>query len=253
MYKLWPPTAETAMYRKNEKGYLVILSENALISLLLSSLEAYAIEKKGFRGKHKKHLETYGSIYGQHIELEDGRTLFRVEMAQTDTTAKQTMDSVQYSEEAISLKRAALASFWPHLDYLGDFHSHPYETLREVRDTKGQYLSGGDRMNLEDNWESFFRDLRYRLGLVVTVSAMQRVRDSGKVWAGEGLNCLEFNIGNFRLWIAAFCVYEDDGLGCYTEEQDISVELTAPALTGLVWEHTPFGRYKNGIFVRGAA
>lgn len=241
------------MYQYNENGYLVMLSENALISLLLSSLEAYAIEKKGFRGKHKKHLETYGSIYGQHIELEDGRTLLRIEIAETDTTARQTTCSVQYSEEAISLKRSVLASFWPHLDYLGDFHSHPYETLREVRDLKGYYLSDGDRANLEDNWDSFFKDLRYRLGLVVTVAPMQRVRDSGKIWAGEGMNCLEFTIGNFRMWIAAYCVYEACGLGCYTENQDFSVELTAPALTGLIWEHAPFGRYKNGNFVRGAA
>ncbi len=142
-----------SMYQPNENGYLIILSENALISLILSSLEAYAIEKRGYRGKDKKHLETYGSIYGQHIELEDGRTLFRVEMAQTDNTAKQTCSSVQYSEEAISLKRSALTSFWPHLDYLGDFHSHPYETLREVRQIKGYYMSEGDRINLEDSWE----------------------------------------------------------------------------------------------------
>lgn len=240
------------MYEFNENGYLVTLSENALISLILSSLEAYAIEKRGYRGKDKKHLETYGSIYGQPLELEDGRTLFRVEMAQTDTTAKQSCSSVQYSEEAISLKRSALASFWPHLDYLGDFHSHPYETLREARQTKGYFLSVEDRINLEDSWESFFRGLRYRLGLVVTVAAMQRVRDNNKIWEGKGLNCLEFTIGNFRLWIAAYCVYEVDGIGCYTEDEDMDVELTAPALTGLLWEHAPFGRYKNGSFVRGA-
>jgi hypothetical protein len=221
--------------------------------LVLSSLEAYAIEKKGSRGKNKKHLETYGSIYGQHIQLDDGRTLFRVEMAQSDTTAKQTTSSVHYSEEAIALKRAALASFWPHLDYLGDFHSHPYETLKEAKDLKGYYLSEGDRANLSENWKTFFKGLRYRLGLVVTVAAMQRARDNGSSWAGDGLNCLEFTIGNFRMWISAFCVYEDQKEGVYTEDADAFVELTAPALTGLIWEHAPFGRYKNGVFARGAA
>ncbi|MBK5970516.1 MULTISPECIES: hypothetical protein [Thiorhodovibrio] len=241
------------MYQKNENGYLVLLSENALISLVLSSLEAYAVEKRGARGKNKKELETYGSIYGQHTTLADGRTLFRLEMAQTDTTARQTTCSVQYSEEAISLKRAALGAFWPHLDYLGDFHSHPYRNITEARKCQGFYLSEGDRANLDRHWKSFWKNLRYRLGLVVTVAPMQRARESMSWWDGKGLNCLQFTIGNFRLWISAFCVFEENSKGCYTEDQDEGVELSAPALTGLVWEHAEFGKYKNGAFELAAA
>jgi hypothetical protein len=225
------------VHKKNEYGYLVMISENALISLILASLEAYAIEKKGAKVQQNRHLETYGSIYGQHIDLDDGRTLFRVEMALYDTTARQTKSSVEYSEEAITLKRAALASFWPHLDYLGDFHSHPYDNLQAARSVQGFYLSQGDRQNLSVNWKTFWKKLRYRVGIVVTVAPMERARDNGCGWVGNVKDCLEFTIGNFRLWISASCVFEERGRGNYTESKDSLIELHVPSLTGLTWEH----------------
>jgi hypothetical protein len=237
------------MYKKNQNGYVVTISENALVSLVLSSLEAYAVEKMGVHSRHNKQLETYGSIYGQHVALNDGRTLYRVEMALYDTSAKQSKSSVQYSEDAISLKRAALGSFWPHLDYLGDFHSHPYEDLQAAKDVRGWYLSPGDRANLQDNWKSFWRNLRYRLGLVVTVAPMKRARDNGWGWTDDSYSCLEFTIGNFRMWVSASCVFEVAGKGRYTTEKDALVELHAPSLTGLVGEHSPFGRYRDGTFL----
>ncbi|WPL12483.1 hypothetical protein Thiosp_02252 [Thiorhodovibrio litoralis] len=72
-------------------------------------------------------------------------------------------------------------------------------------------------------------------------------------WHGKALNCLQFNIGNFRLWISAFCVFEKNSKGRYTEEHDEGVKLSAPAFTGLIREHSPFGRYKDGAFVLAAA
>lgn len=58
------------MNAKNENGYIVSVSENALISLVASSLEAYAIDNMGTKTRtHKKLLETFGGLYGQHMTL----------------------------------------------------------------------------------------------------------------------------------------------------------------------------------------
>ncbi|EIC21677.1 hypothetical protein Thi970DRAFT_01898 [Thiorhodovibrio frisius] len=77
---------------------------------------------------------------------------------------------------------------------------------------------------------------------------MKRARDSSSWWEGQTLNCLQLNIGNFKVWISAFCVFEEKGQGIYTEDEDDLVELSAPGLTCLVWEHAPFGRIKDGNF-----
>ncbi len=237
------------MYDFNENGYVVILSEHALITMVLASLEAYAVRKLG-SVIHQQQLEVYGSLYGQQIEMDDGRTLYRVELASHDTTSRQRSDSVHFNEDAIVLKNDALASFWPHLDYLGDFHSHPFGDLEEAQKNQGYFFSETDREGLDDDWD-FWKDLNYRLGLVVTVAPMQRARAKSSCWLDErSRQCMVLTLGNFRIWIAAYCVYEDEaGNPFYTQDRDRGVELFAPSVTGLV-EHVAFGRFKDGEFYR---
>lgn len=237
------------MYAKNENGYVVSVSENAFISLIASSLEAYAIDSKGTKTRsHKKFLETYGGLYGQHITMEDNRTLFRIEMALSDSTVWQQRYQVDYNKDAILLKKTLLSSYWPHLAYLGDFHSHPYTTQGEVKSLKGYYLSETDRLALDADWE-FFKKVRYRLGLVVTVVAMKRASNKGFAWLSGGWNTIEFTMGNFRMYLSANCVYENDEGVFYTDNADPLVEIHVPSLMGFAGEHMPFGRFKENTFI----
>jgi len=237
----------------NENGYIIILSDHALVTMVLAALEAYAVRKLG-KIVHQKQLEVYGSLYGQEIPLKDGRTLYRVELASHDTTSRQTHDAVHFNDDASVLKRDTLASFWPHLDYLGDFHSHPYESLEETKSCRGYFCSDGDREELEDNWD-FWKELRYRLGLVVTVAPLQRARQKEDLWEkGTKKQCLVMTLGNFRIWISAYCAYEEededgDIVPSYTQDSDTLVELYAPSVTGLE-EYLQYGRYRDGEFQR---
>ncbi len=45
----------------NPHGYVVYMSENALVSCVLNVLEAYTVTPKGRRGD-REGLETYGSL-----------------------------------------------------------------------------------------------------------------------------------------------------------------------------------------------
>lgn len=237
------------MAEYNRNGYIIALSEESFISLTLSALEAYSVAHMNIKKNPNTRLETYGSIFGQEIQLKDGRTLFRVEMATPDTSSKQAQNSVQFNEEAISLKVNTVSSFWPHLEYLGDFHSHPYDTYQIVRSQSGYYMSPGDVNSLQANWD-FWASLNYRVGLVVTVSAMKRSGRNAARWIKNKnrWNCVEFTMGNIRCWISAACAYDNGNGGAFTADDDATVELHIPALTGMQWEHTPYGRYKNNSF-----
>lgn len=234
---------ERMIIKKNHKGYVVRVSENALISLVLSSLEAYAVKKKDITGKGRPQtrIETFGSVFGYELIMRDMRTLYQIEIAHVDTSAAQRRSSVDYSEEAILMKVDAITSFWPHLDYLGDFHSHPYKNKKEVTDIKGYFLSSDDRKSLNDD---FWTKIKYRVGLVITIAAMEKAGTKACDWVAS--NCVEATLGNYRIWVASYCAYRDNNEYRYTKDNDSHVTLDCPALTGLQWEHTDFGRFKKG-------
>jgi hypothetical protein len=182
------------------------------------------------------------------MTLGDNRTLFRIEMALSDSTVWQQRHQVHYNQDAIRLKHTLLSSYWPHLEYLGDFHSHPYTTQDEVTSEKGYYLSEGDHQSLQRDW-AFLKRVRYRLGLVVTVAAMKRASNKGFAWLSGGWNTIEFTMGNFRMYISANCVYETDENVFYTDNADPMVEIHVPSLMGFSGEHMPFGRFKENTFI----
>lgn len=231
------------MIQKNSKGYVVRVSENALMSMVLSSLEAYSVRKKDIRekGRPKARIEICGSLFGHEILMQNKKTLYQIEIAHVETTAEQRRSFVDESRDAITLKVDAITSFWPHMAYLGDFHLHPYKDKAEVLKHKGYFMSDGDREWLN---EDFWKQLRYRVGLVVTLAAMERASMKSCDWIHS--NCMEATLGNYRIWLAAYCAYSWKGKYQYTEDNDKCVMLDCPALTGLRWEHTDFGRFKNG-------
>jgi hypothetical protein len=233
------------MAPKIYKKYIVRVSENALISLVLSSLEAYSVKKKDIKekGRPKSRIEVYGSLFGHEIAMKDKAILYHIEMAHTDTTAEQRRSSVDENKEAISLKADVITSFWPHLIYLGDFHSHPFRNTKEVLDSKMYFMSEDDRQWLNN---SFWKQKKYRVGLVVTIAAMEKAGTKSCDWVAS--NCVESTLGNYRMWLAAYCAYSQKGEYCYTNDDDISVRLDCPALTGLIWEYADFGRFKNGKY-----
>ncbi|HAR48657.1 MAG TPA: hypothetical protein DCR81_00790 [Smithella sp.] len=227
------------------KRYVVRVSENALISLILSSLEAYSVKKKDIKekGRPKSRIEVYGSLFGHEIIMKNKKIIYQVEMVHTDTTAEQRRSSVDENKEAIALKADVIMSFWPHLIYLGDFHSHPFKNAREVLEDKKYFLSEDDREWLNNN---FWKQKGYRVGIVMTIAAMEKAGRKTAGWVAT--NCVEATLGNYRMWLAAYCAYSQKGAYRYTNDNDMSVTLDCPALTGLRWEHADFGRFKNGKY-----
>lgn len=234
------------MTNLNEHGYVVRVSENSLISLILNALEAYCIYHKNINSHDNIKLETFGNLFGYETRLADGQTIYQIEVVNTDTSAKQSNGSVFYNTEAIALKIDTITSFWPHLDYLGEFHSHPYDNYKDAIKTeegKGFYLSKGDREDLTVNSE-FWGKYRHRVGILITIGSMERVGRRETQWVNSNFNCVELNLGNFKIWLAAYCSYTKDDKMFFTKDNDKLVTLDCPHLTGLQWEHTEYGRVK---------
>jgi len=223
----------------NHKGYVVSISENALIALVLNVMEAYAIKPKG-KLKSACGLEIFGSLYGFESNMADGRTLFRIEFVSVDTSVKQAPNAVEYNTEAIVLKSQILNSFWPHYSYLGDFHSHAYSHVNDVEEVRGYFLSEGDIEDLEEN-QNFYHELGARLSLLVTVASLHRASNTQPDWLNH-YSCFSFTMSNVRVWISANCLYKKDGRLKYISAQDDLVFMDCPTVLGFTGEWVDFGR-----------
>ncbi|KGG79618.1 hypothetical protein Y919_11005 [Caloranaerobacter azorensis H53214] len=223
----------------NESGYVIRISERVLIQMCLSGLEAYCIFHKE-SGKKKNKLETYGQIWGHEVRLPNNRVLYCIEMLTIDTSAVRGKDFVECNEDALMLKRDIMTSFWPQYDFLGDFHTHPYNHYKEVLDNKWYEFSEGDYESIE-NWSDYWKKHNYRVGIVLSIANMKRSSSKEPSWIDN--STIEFTLGNYRFWIKGYVSYQDEkGNLKLTKHDDKNVILDCPSIVGLIGDYCDFGR-----------
>ena len=227
----------------NPAGYVIRLSEQSLISLVMSALEAYVVENQNITHRENIQLEVFGNLFGQEINMANGKILYNVEFVHTDTTAKQRTGDVTPNDDALALKNDLVRSYWPHLSYLGDFHTHPDDHVKKIKELKNFYFSLGDRQCLFDHQE-YFEKINYRIGLVLAVSRLEKKSTKYNRWHGSQLNRIEITKGNLRIWIGGYIAFLDsDGDAVYSKDNDSKVILDIPSIMGLNFEHNDFGKF----------
>ena len=230
-------TMDTTILQKMD-GYVIRLSEHALITLILNGLEAYCVQHEN----KTPQLETCGALFGYQIPLRGNRILYQIEMANVDTSAKRNKRSVTPNTNAMRLKAEIMETYWPNLQYLGDYHTHVYKSLDDVYsveleegdrrgDDKGYYISNGDRRWLEAN-AALCLNYGYRVGLVVTIAGMKRNGNIGAKPANTRSQAVEFNLGKRKVWISAYYAYEEGGNIKYSSNNDRFITLECPSLLG---------------------
>lgn len=181
---------------------VVKVSEAAAIELIMSGLAAY----EGRRRAGKTYVETCGQLWGLTKPLPGRRRLFYVEHATTGALSKRHPDWVIPHAGEVSVKRAVMERLRPELTLLGEFHTHPYDSLDEVKRNEGWEYSRGE-VSDQTAWtaEGGGRDLYWEatsghpLFLVLTVCELKRVRPHQQRRFYN--NILEFGVGNFRFWL----------------------------------------------------
>jgi hypothetical protein len=192
----------------NAKGYYVKIIESAFIDICLSALEAYCV-KHPESPPTTEPLETFGLLWGHETALADGATLYTIQKASVDTSTKRTPDACAPNSDSLKLKYDFMTAFFPDLEYLGDFHTHPYlKTAQTISKGDLYDASPGDIEVIKGNaaeWISFNR----RIFLVVTIGRSRKHEDGIKPSKKpEKQNMIQFAFGNYRLWIQAHVVYK---------------------------------------------
>lgn len=209
----------------------ITIEDHVVPQLLTSALEAYEIRDQNHQHKLDK-LETFGLLWGYVIpEREDRNPRIIATVATVETSALRKNDSVKPDINSLKMKMEFVKRYWPHLEVVGTFHSHPYESLDEVKSCKGWQASteGGDT----DFWPYIHKELfpttPYLGHLIVTITKLSK-----KGWANpkqiHNDSGFELSMGSRKLWITSYGsemnyleVNEDE---CFDEEgeQDDAIE-----------------------------
>jgi hypothetical protein len=226
----WPPEwlAEVEGYHEQMD---VFVSDQALEDTLLGAWEAYFVPVPGKPGSRRR--EVYGVCFGS--VKEEKRTERR--------EGKQRALSIHIRRVALQLRARAGRSYivpnrrseeehlrmarelFPHLELVGDFHSHPYASLDDLRGSRGwEYTPDDEEVNRA--WSARLRELGYRprVGMVLALAEGER---SARPARSRQPNIVRVTFGRCQGYLAAYRIRPD---GDYDKQ---GITLQRPAISTL--------------------
>lgn len=190
--------------------YSVTVSDEALRAMTLSTVEAY-VHGDGQKRKEQKTpaVETLGFLWGHVTHTYDEMLNIHIDMMSLSLSAERDFESVGDVQNAVLLKNALLQRWAPHLMLVGDFHSHPYETLSDVQETLGFEFSEADVEDFLTN-DIYWNDNANPIMVVMTVCKLSKVHEAYRSEAVRN-NIVCFDVGEFRFWMNVAVGYLTDG------------------------------------------
>lgn len=190
----------------------ITIEDHVVPQLMTSALEAYDHGQHLGRKRESK-IETFGLLWGYVIEGRDGQQPRVIAtMSTVETSAKRTTEYVSPNFESLRMKREFMRKYWPHIDIVGTFHSHPYNTRDDVLNNKGWEASTptnsavpgeGDTVFWPFLHEKICPTTPYLAHLIVTVCEL---KSSG--WAHpkkfQGSSGFEISADHRKFWITSY-------------------------------------------------
>ena len=192
----------------------VVIDPRALDDMLVCALEAYLSPRK------RKAYEVYGITLGMFRDVHEekkgsGRMITRyvsIVRAQPQLSALSGPRHVKPSYRSLDALTKAAETLFPQHQLMGDFHSHVYADVAELRYNKGWEPSDGDaRFCMQ--WARLMRQLGHapQVDLVIAIARCKR-RVHRSHYAGME-HTLQATVGDCRAVIGAFRVLQS---GSYT-------------------------------------
>jgi len=214
---------------------IVSVSDCAFFSIVTSALEAYSVcHQDNPEGKHVP-VETYGNLWGYQVITKRRESVLHVVLADSDISAKRESGSVSPAEEAFNLKRDFADSFFPELEYLGDFHSHPWDKSEVKNELSLQRNVFHEQSSDDQKHAKYQQELgkTYRIQLIATVFERPEMvrRTSGHL--DDDLSCIRFQYGKRTIWIKAYAyrINEKDGTSRKVNRDNIALICPCAGVT----------------------
>jgi hypothetical protein len=215
----------------------IIIEDHVVPQLLTSAMEAYEIEHRAHpRGRAKNRLETYGLLWGYALP-ERGKDLpprLVAVMATVETSAVRHEDWVAPVIQSLKMKRDFFRQYWPQLELIGTFHSHPYRNLSEIKDCQGwrasQFDEAGNPFGDYVHWPIIHQqccpNMPHLAHLVVTITALSRLGSAKptRLTGAEAQTGYILTAEHRKFWIKGYCTEDTED----TEDFDFEDKPDVP-------------------------
>jgi hypothetical protein len=189
---------------------VVWLDEKAIEDIVLVALEAYAVPRRGVA-----FTETYGICFGSTKTTEEkrvahGKHITRhidVDSVHIQLRAECYSNKVTYDLRSLETQMEVAKILFPQLDIVGDFHTHVYRTVQELRESRGWSFSGADEAVIP-TWADPLREKGYhpRASLIVGVATGgKRITRPGRMRH----NVIRFSVNKYHFYVACFRIIGD--------------------------------------------
>ena len=189
---------------------VVWLDEKAIEDIVLVALEAYAVPRRGVA-----FTETYGICFGstkttEERRLAHGRHITRhvdVKSVHIQLRAECYSNKVTYDLRSLETQMEVAKILFPQLDIVGDFHTHVYRTVKDLREARGWSFSTADEAVIP-TWADPLREKGYRprASLIVGVaSGGKRIAKPGRLRQ----NVIRFSVNKYHFYVACFRIIGD--------------------------------------------
>jgi hypothetical protein len=184
---------------------VIWLDDRAIEDIVLVALEAYAVPRRGVR-----FTETYGICFGSTKSTEEKRQAHGkhtthyvyISSVHIQLRAEGFSNKVTYDLRSLETQMAVAKHLFPQLDIVGDFHTHPYKSVEELRAIKGWRYSRGDEACIP-TWVSPLTGMGYhpRTSIIVGIAkGGRRISKPGKLKP----NVVRFSINKYHFYLAAY-------------------------------------------------
>ena len=214
---------------------IVSLSDAAFFTIVTSALEAYSVCHQDDKMETHVPVETYGNLWGYQATTTRNESVLHVVLADSDVSARRDSGSASPADDAFGLKVDFADCFFPTLEYLGDFHSHPYDesefrTELELQRNVGHTHSRADR-NFAKHQQR--RGRPYRLQVIATVFERSDAinRQSGHL--DGDLSCIRFRYDKHTIWIKvyAYRINAEDRTSRKVKEENVALICPCAGVT----------------------
>lgn len=193
----------------------LFIEDHVVPQLFTSAIEAYEFEHRAHKnGKAYSELETFGLLWGYSIPKKDDLPAKIIStMSTIETSATRHNEWVKPDIESIIAKKQFFEKYWPSIELVGTFHSHPYSSLTEVNEYKGWRASGNEKNSRDGDvhfWPWFHENVSPEqpmlAHIIVTITGLQR-----KGWAyparlegGESRKGYVLSADDRKLWLRSY-------------------------------------------------
>ncbi len=189
-------------FEENNIRYEVIFDEKAMDDILIAATEGYLSPKK----QGGTYYETFGVCLGTMTNIQNARSntksekrIIHVSKCPPQISSQASYDRFKPMDESYAALEKVRKHSFPQFSIVGEFHSHPYDNLADLRDCRGRKNSEKDAKRWAWAKKSGdYGDLHF--ALVVAITQLRKKRAVGMRYLTDNHLC--FNIEDLRVHLS---------------------------------------------------